>query len=250
MAKKKTTKKTTKKVTKTTGKKAKKSTMKMAAKNASKKTATKKKATKKTTAPKKMATKKATTKTATKKTTTMKAAKAAPKMSQQVTAGNAMAAHNQAPQIGQEVPNFEVEATGGQRITLQGLRGKNVVLYFYPKDATPGCTIEGHEFTKLHDEFKALGTEVYGVSRDDLNSHEKFKTTECYTIDLLSDTKSELCNMFDVIKLKNMYGKQVQGIERSTFVIDTDGKLAQEWRGVKAEGHAQQVLDFLRTQNS
>ncbi|MGE0762620.1 MAG: peroxiredoxin [Bdellovibrionales bacterium] len=161
-----------------------------------------------------------------------------------------MAAHTQAPKIGEPVPNFELESTGGRRISLQGLRGKNVVLYFYPKDATPGCTLEGHDFTKLHDQFKELGTEVFGVSRDDIKSHEKFKSAECYSVDLLSDTDSTLCNMFDVIKMKNMYGKQVQGIERSTFVLDPDGRLLKEWRGVKVEGHAQQVLDFLRNQQS
>ena len=240
-------KKATKKTTKTSGKKAvkatKKATKKLVAKPATKKAATKKTATKKA-APKKVATKKITAKTATKK---MTAPKATNKMSKAVDAGNSMAAHNQAPKIGEAIPDFEVQATGGQRVTLQGLRGKNVVLYFYPKDATPGCTIEGHEFTKLHEQFKALGTEVYGVSRDDLNSHEKFKTKECYSIDLLSDTDSELCNMFDVIKMKNMYGKQVRGIERSTFVIDQDGRLVKEWRGVSVPGHADEVLSYVKT---
>lgn len=152
--------------------------------------------------------------------------------------------------LGQPVPNFEVAATGGQKLTLNGIKGRNIVLYFYPKDATPGCTIEGHEFTKLHEDFKRLNAEVYGVSRDSLESHEKFKTKECYSIDLLSDDKGELCDMFDVIKDKNMYGKMVKGIERSTFIIDQNGNLVKEWRGVKAQGHAQEVLDFLQAQSS
>ncbi len=148
--------------------------------------------------------------------------------------------------VGDSVPEFELESTGGRRVSLRGLRGKKVVLYFYPKDATPGCTIEGRDFTRLHNEFKKAGAEVYGISRDDMKSHEKFKSKECYSIDLLSDTESELCRLFDVIKMKNMYGKQVKGIERSTFLIDAAGKLIGEWRGVKVDGHAQAVLDFLR----
>jgi peroxiredoxin Q/BCP len=159
-----------------------------------------------------------------------------------------MSAHTQTPKVGDVAPNFDLPATGGQQVSLSNLRGKSVVLYFYPKDSTPGCTLEGRDFTRLHDAFKELGAEVYGVSRDDLKSHEKFKSTECYSIDLLSDTNSELCNAFGVIKEKNMYGRQVMGIERSTFVIDPDGKLAQEWRGVKVDGHADQVLAFLRSQ--
>jgi peroxiredoxin Q/BCP len=117
------------------------------------------------------------------------------------------------------------------------------VLYFYPKDMTPGCTIEGHEFTKLKGAFSKKNAVVFGVSRDSVASHEKFKAKECYTIDLLSDEDEKLCKTFGVIKDKNMYGKIVKGIERSTFVIDEQGRLASEWRGVKAEGHAAQVLD-------
>lgn len=238
--KKKTTKKTTKPKSKTTKKTA---TKKMATKKAApKKMAMKKTATKKA-ATKKVATKKA----ATKKTTTKLVAKKSGTLASTVSSTQAMAAHTQRLNVGEVVPNFEVPSTGGQRVSLQGLKGKAVVLYFYPKDATPGCTIEGHEFTKLHEQFKAAGAEVYGVSKDDIESHEKFKTDECYSIDLLSDTSGELCQMFDVIKMKNMYGREYQGIERSTFVIDGDGKLIQEWRGVKVEGHAQQVLEFLRS---
>lgn len=218
---------------------------------ATKKAATKKAATKKA-ATKKMATKKAATKkAATKKASPAKATKKkTAKLSAQVTTPNAVAAHSMAPQLGQAVPNFDVPATGGKRVSLQGLTGKGIVLYFYPKDATPGCTIEGHEFTKLHEQFKQMGIEVYGVSRDDMNSHEKFKEKQCYSIDLLSDADGELCKLFDVIKMKNMYGRMVQGIERSTFFIDGTGTLKMEWRGVKAEGHAQQVLDFLKTQGA
>jgi len=164
--------------------------------------------------------------------------KATPKLARTAPKSNA-------PALGDLVPNFEAIATGGHRVTMTGLKGKTVVLYFYPKDATPGCTIEGHEFTRLHSQFKDMNVEVYGVSRDSLDSHEKFKTKECYSIDLLSDEAGQLCQMFDVIKLKNMYGKQVKGIERSTFVINPEGRLIKEWRGVKAEGHAQAVLDFL-----
>ncbi len=248
MAKKKA-KKATKKTTKTTAKKAKSTTKKSTMKAAgTKKTATKKAAPTKKAATKKTATKKAATtaKTATSKaaTTTVKAVtkNIAGTMAQTVTVVRAV--------LGNPVPNFEVAGTGGQKLTLEGLKGRQVVLYFYPKDATPGCTIQGHEFTKLHNDFKELGVEVYGVSRDSVDSHEKFKTDECYSIDLLSDAKGELCNMFDVMKDKNMYGKMVSGIERSTFLIDADGNLVKEWRGVKPAGHAQEVLEWVKTQNA
>jgi thioredoxin-dependent peroxiredoxin len=178
----------------------------------------------------------------------IKAKPAMKRLAQTVTVEMPMAAHGPKILVGANVPDFDLPATGGRQIALQGLKGKQVVLYFYPKDATPGCTLEGHEFTKLHGDFKSLNAEVYGVSRDDVNSHEKFKTKECYSIDLLSDTSGEVCEMFDVIKAKNMYGREVVGIERSTFVIDGEGKLLKEWRGVKAEGHAQQVLEFLKAQ--
>src|SRR5690606_22564731 len=120
--------------------------------------------------------------------------------------------------------------------------GKKVVLYFYPKDATPGCTIQGHEFTKLRNDFEAKNTVVLGVSRDSVASHEKFRSKQNYTIDLLADTGEKLCGAFAVVKDKNMYGKKVRGIVRSTFVIDESGKVIKEWRGVKAEGHAAEVL--------
>ena len=149
--------------------------------------------------------------------------------------------------VGQAVPDLTLPATGGQQVNLRQLSGKKVVLYFYPKDMTPGCTIEGHEFSKLKDDFASRNTVIFGVSRDPVQLHEKFKEKECYTIELLSDAEEKLCNQFGVIKDKNMYGKMVRGIERSTFVIDEKGQVAQEWRGVKAEGHAAQVFDYLKT---
>ncbi|MEQ1665228.1 MAG: peroxiredoxin [Bdellovibrionales bacterium] len=147
--------------------------------------------------------------------------------------------------VGDTIPAITVAATGGKTVNLKEHAGQKVVLYFYPKDLTPGCTIEGHEFTKLQKDFKKIGTVVYGVSRDTVALHEKFKEKECYTIDLLSDVDEVLCNTFDVIKDKNMYGKIVKGIERSTFVIDGEGKVIKEWRKVKAEGHAQEVFNFI-----
>lgn len=197
------------------------------------------KTTKKTTATKKaVATKKAAAtkgKSATKKKVTARKAmkKTAPKLAAK------------GLKLGEALPHFEVEATGGKNVSPSSWQGKTVVLYFYPKDDTPGCTLEGHEFTRLKNDFQARNAVVYGVSRDDMASHEKFKAKQCYTIDLLSDTKGELCQIFDVIKMKNMYGKQVMGIERSTFVIDPNGRLIKEWRKVKAEGHAQEVLNHL-----
>lgn len=149
--------------------------------------------------------------------------------------------------VGKPLPIFSAPITGGKTVSTAELKGKKVVLYFYPKDSTPGCTIEGHDFTRLHKEFKKAGAEVFGVSRDSMKSHEKFKEKECYSIDLLSDEDEKLCKIFDVVKMKNMYGRQVRGIERSTFVIDTDGKLKKEWRGVKVAGHAEEVLNFVKS---
>lgn len=149
--------------------------------------------------------------------------------------------------VGKELPELSLPSTGGRNVSLSELRGKHIVLYFYPKDSTPGCTIEGHDFTRLHDEFKATNTEVFGISRDTMKSHDKFKECEKYSIDLLSDEKEEACKLFGVIKMKNMYGKQVRGIERSTFVIDQSGRLVKEWRGVSVPGHADEVLSFVKT---
>jgi len=145
--------------------------------------------------------------------------------------------------IGKPVPNFQLAATGGKTIALGDLKGKNVVLYFYPKDNTPGCTLEGRNFSDYHATFAAHNTVILGVSRDSVASHESFKSKQDYNFDLLSDPNEELCRMFDVIKLKNMYGKEVMGVERSTFLIDKNGVLHREWRKVKVDGHAGEVLE-------
>ena len=145
-----------------------------------------------------------------------------------------------------KLANFSTVATsitaGGKPISLADLRGKMVVLYFYPKDATPGCTTEAQQFRDLHAKFVTAGAVVLGVSRDSLKSHESFKAKMGLPFDLLADTDEALCTQFGVSKMKNMYGKQVRGIERSTFLIDGKGVLRQEWRGVKADGHAEAVL--------
>lgn len=143
-------------------------------------------------------------------------------------------------------PDFTLPATGGQSVTLSALRGRKVVLYFYPKDNTPGCTSETRDFGALYAEFAAAGCEVFGISRDSLKSHENFKAKLELPFELISDPEEIACAAFDVIKLKNMYGKQVRGIERSTFLIDAEGRIAREWRGVKVDGHAATVLDAVR----
>lgn len=148
--------------------------------------------------------------------------------------------------IGELIPDFDAAATGNQAISLSQLKGKNVVLYFYPKDNTPGCTLEGQDFRDHIDEFNALDTVILGISRDSLKMHENFKAKQCFPFELLSDPDETLCNLFDVIKMKNMYGKQVLGIERSTFLIDKQGKLAFEWRKVKVKTHIAEVLAKLR----
>ena len=144
--------------------------------------------------------------------------------------------------IGKKVPAFTLPATGDKTISLKDLNGSNVVLYFYPKDSTPGCTREGQDFRDNHSKFKRAKTIVLGVSRDSIKSHENFKAKQDFPFDLLSDTDETLCTMFDVIKMKNMYGKQVRGIERSTFLIDSKGVLREEWRKIKVDGHAEEVL--------
>ncbi len=148
--------------------------------------------------------------------------------------------------LNQVVPDFELPATGGDNIRLASLRGKNVVIYFYPKDNTPGCTLEGQGFRDQHQAFATYDTVILGVSRDSVSSHEKFKAEQNFSFDLLSDADETLCKMFDVIKLKNMYGKEVMGIERSTFIIDGQGVLRQEWRKVKVEGHVAEVLEAIK----
>ena len=145
------------------------------------------------------------------------------------------------------IADFALPATGNATFKLSDQRGKNVVVYFYPKDNTPGCTTEGEEFRDLYPEFQAADTVVVGVSRDSLKSHEGFKAKHGFPFELLSDTEGTLCERFGVMKQKNMYGKLVRGIERSTFVFDKTGKLVKEWRGIKAPGHAAEVLAFVKT---
>ncbi len=149
--------------------------------------------------------------------------------------------------LNQPVPDFELPATGGKTFRLSEMRGKPLVIYFYPKDNTPGCTSEGQQFRDLYPEFQSLDCKIVGVSRDSLKSHERFKAALGLPFDLLSDGEEVACKLFGVLKTKNMYGKQVRGIERSTFVIDARGVLRREWRGVKVPGHAQEVLDFVKT---
>ena len=145
------------------------------------------------------------------------------------------------------LPDFELPATGQQRFQLSAFSGHPFVLYFYPRDDTPGCTDEGIQFRDLHDEFRKLKVAVFGVSRDSLASHEKFKKKMSFPFELLSDPEERACGIFDVVKMKNMYGRQVRGVVRSTFVIDRDGRIAREWRGVKVPGHAQEVFDYVKS---
>ena len=144
------------------------------------------------------------------------------------------------------VADFEADATGNQQIRLKDLRGKNVVLYFYPKDSTPGCTTEGRDFSALHSKFKRAKTIILGVSRDSIASHEKFKEKQGFPFELLSDPDERLCKQFDVIHEKSLYGRKFMGVVRSTFLIDTEGKLRQEWRKVKVKGHAEEVLEAVK----
>ena len=148
------------------------------------------------------------------------------------------------------ITDFELPATGNTVFKLSAQRGRNVVVYFYPKDDTPGCTLEGQEFRDLSTDFGKANTVIVGVSRDSLTSHEKFKTKFEFPFELLADTEEKACELFGVMKLKNMYGKQVRGVERSTFVFDVDGKLVKSWRGLKAPGHAAEVLAFVQTLGS
>ena len=148
-------------------------------------------------------------------------------------------------EINHVVPNFVLPGTSETSFSLKNYLGKLVVLYFYPRDSTPGCTNEGIDFTNLYPDFKKKNVEIFGISRDSIKSHEKFKEKYNFPFELLSDSEEIACSLFDVIKLKNMYGKQVQGIERSTFLIDTEGKLINEWRGLKVPGHAEEVLNSI-----
>ncbi len=147
--------------------------------------------------------------------------------------------------LNQPVPDFEAEATGEKTVKLSDYRGKKLILYFYPKDNTPGCTQEGRDFRDQIEQFNTRNAVILGVSRDSVKVHEGFKCKQEFPFDLLSDKDERLCQLFDVIKMKNMYGKQVRGIERSTFLIDEEGKLVHEWRKVKVKTHIAEILQKL-----
>ena len=144
--------------------------------------------------------------------------------------------------IDEKVPSFEAKATSEKIISLSDLKGQQVVIYFYPKDSTPGCTTEGQNFRDSIDAFKSANTLIFGVSRDSLRAHENFKAKQAFPFELISDPDEELCNLFDVIKLKKNYGREYMGVDRSTFLIDSEGVLRQEWRTVKVKGHVDEVL--------
>lgn len=150
------------------------------------------------------------------------------------------------PVIDQPVTDFTAPATSDKQIMLSDLQGRNVVIYFYPKDSTPGCTTEGQDFRDLYEQFQALDTEIFGVSRDGLRSHENFKSKQSFPFELISDKDEVLCQLFDVIKLKKMYGREHMGVERSTFLIDKGGVLRKEWRTVKVKGHVAEVLEAVQ----
>ena len=147
---------------------------------------------------------------------------------------------------GKAVKDFSLPSTGGGTFKRSDLRGKKLVVYFYPKDNTPGCTVEGTDFRDRYKEFTRAGAEVVGISRDSLKSHEGFKAKMKFPFELLSDADESACALFGVMKMKNMYGKKVRGIERSTFVLDGEGAIAREWRGVKVPGHVEEVLNFVK----
>ena len=150
------------------------------------------------------------------------------------------------PTLNRVVADFKAQATGDQTVHLKALRGSKVVLYFYPKDSTPGCTTEGQDFRDLHAKFRRQNTHVFGVSRDSLASHEKFRDKQQFPFHLISDPDEVLCRQFDVIQEKTLYGRKFMGVERSTFLIDENGKLRAEWRKVQVKGHAQEVLDAVK----
>ena len=150
------------------------------------------------------------------------------------------------PKVGNKAPVFKGICTGEENVDLSKLKGKKVILYFYPKDSTPGCTTEGQNFRDLYKQFKKEGTLIFGLSRESLKSHENFKTMQSFPFELISDPDEKICNQYGVIKEKSMYGRKYMGIERSTFLIDGKGKLVKEWRKVKVTGHAQEVLDTIK----
>ena len=151
-----------------------------------------------------------------------------------------------ATKIGEQITDFTIAATGGNDITLSELQGNNIVIYFYPKDSTPGCTTEGQNFRDNIKQFNKLNTLIFGISRDSIKSHENFKKKQQFPFELLSDADETLCQIFDVIKLKKLYGREYMGIERSTFLIDTEGKLVREWRKVRVKGHVDAVLEAVQ----
>jgi len=151
-----------------------------------------------------------------------------------------------APRMNRVVADFTADATRNKTIRLKELRGQNVVLYFYPKDSTPGCTTEGRDFSRLHTKFRRQKSVVLGVSRDSIASHEKFRAKQEFPFDLISDPDEKLCKAFDVIHEKSLYGRKFMGVVRSTFLIDKNGKLRREWRQVKVNGHADEVLEAVK----
>lgn len=146
-------------------------------------------------------------------------------------------------ELNKPVPDFAIQATSNKDIVLSKLKGWKVVLYFYPKDNTPGCTTEGLDFRDYYDDFKKAKTLVFGVSKDNLKSHEQFKAQHNFQFELISDTDAYLCRMFEVIQPINMYGRKIQGVERSTFLLDSSGILRKEWRKVRVNGHVEEVLE-------
>ena len=145
--------------------------------------------------------------------------------------------------LGKKCPKFTAEATSGKNISSEDFLGKNLVIYFYPKDSTPGCTTEGQDFRDNYKNFKKLNTEILGVSRDSVKSHENFKLKQSFPFELLSDPDEKMCKSFDVLKMKSMYGREYMGVDRSTFLINKEGKVVKEWRSVKVKGHVDEVLE-------
>jgi len=148
--------------------------------------------------------------------------------------------------LNQSFPDFLLPSTSGKNFQLSDYLGKNLVIYFYPKDSTPGCTTQGVQFRDAYEDFQKHDTEIFGISRDSIKSHENFKAKFTFPFELLSDSEELACSLFGVMKMKNMYGKQVRGIERSTFIIDKNGKMVNEWRGVKVDGHVAEVLKCIQ----
>lgn len=149
--------------------------------------------------------------------------------------------------LGKKCPKFKAESTSGKTLQSEDFLGKNLVIYFYPKDSTPGCTTEGQEFRDSYKEFKSSNTEILGVSRDSVKSHENFKAKQSFPFELLSDPDEKVCKAFDVMKLKSMYGREYIGVDRSTFIINAEGKVVNEWRSVKVKGHVAEVLEVIKS---